>query len=89
MTTTTTTPLKIYLIRHGETAWSLSGQHTGRTDIALTEHGQQQAYGLGMRLYGVDFSRIFTSPRQRAQHTAALSELTPAEEIESDLAEWN
>ena len=82
-------PLKIYLIRHGETAWSLSGQHTGRTDIALTENGERQARGMVERLVGVDFTRIFTSPRQRAQQTYALSGLKPAGEIEADLAEWD
>ena len=82
-------PLKIHLIRHGETEWSLSAQHTGSTDIGLTEHGQRQALRLGERLHGIDFSRIFTSPRQRAQQTYALSGLTPESGVEPDLAEWN
>ena len=82
-------PLKIHLIRHGETEWSLSAQHTGSTDIGLTEHGQRQALRLGERLHGIDFSRIFTSPRQRAQQTYALSGLTPESGLEPDLAEWN
>ena len=82
-------PLKIHLIRHGETEWSLSGQHTGRTDIALTAHGEQQALALGERLVGIDFTRIFSSPRQRAQQTYVLSGLQPASEIEPDLTEWD
>ena len=82
-------PLKIHLIRHGETAWSLTGQHTGSTDIALTDQGERQARGLGERLLGIDFNRIFTSPRQRAQHTYALSGLSTAREIEPTLAEWD
>jgi len=82
-------PLKVHLIRHGETEWSLSGQHTGSTDIALTPHGEAQARGLAQRLGSVDFTHIFTSPRRRAQQTYALSGLTPASEVESDLAEWN
>lgn len=89
MTETVPMPLKIHLIRHGETEWSLSGQHTSRTDIALTEPGEHQARELGQRLSGIDFTRIFTSPRKRAQQTYALSGLTRACEIEPDLAEWD
>ena len=81
--------LKVHVIRHGETEWSLSGQHTSRTDIALTEQGERQARGLGERLRSATFTSIFTSPRQRAQQTCALSGLTPAGEIEPDLAEWD
>lgn len=89
MIATTKAPLKIYLIRHGETEWSLSGQHTGTTDIALTEHGERQAFALGARLSSVDFARIFPSPRQRAQQTYTLSRLKPTSAIEADLAEWD
>ncbi|MBC7708707.1 MAG: histidine phosphatase family protein [Rhizobacter sp.] len=89
MTETVAIPLKIHLIRHGETEWSLSGQHTSRTDIALTAQGEQQARELGQRLRGIDFTRIFTSPRKRAQQTYALSGLTGVSEIEPDLAEWD
>ena len=89
MTEIAATPLKIHLIRHGETEWSLSGQHTSRTDIALTEQGEHQARELGQRLSGIDFTRIFTSPRKRAQQTYALSGLTRVSEIEPDLAEWD
>ena len=89
MTETVATPLKIHLIRHGETEWSLSGQHTSRTDIALTEQGERQARELEPRLSGIDFTRIFTSPRTRAQQTYALSGLTRVGEIEPDLTEWD
>ena len=89
MTAIVTMPVKVHLIRHGETEWSLTGQHTSRTDIALTEQGERQARELGERLIGIDFARIFSSPRQRAQQTHALSGLTPASEIEPKLAEWD
>jgi broad specificity phosphatase PhoE len=82
-------PLQIYLIRHGETAWSLSGQHTGRTDIPLTAQGEQNARRLGERLRPVQFTRVFTSPRQRARQTCALAGLGAAAEVEPDLAEWD
>ncbi len=82
-------PLKIYLIRHGETEWSLSGQHTSTTEVVLTKHGEDQARSLGARLQTTALTRIFTSPRQRAQQTYELSGLTPASEIEPDLAEWD
>ena len=81
--------LHVHLIRHGETEWSLSGQHTSSTEIVLTAHGEGQACSLGERLRSVAFSRVFASPRQRAQQTYALSGLKPTVEIESDLAEWD
>lgn len=80
---------RLYLIRHGETAWSLSGQHTGRTDIPLTEQGEQDARELGEWLRAVRFSRVFTSPRQRARRTCELIGLDAVVEIEPDLAEWD
>ncbi len=80
---------RLYLIRHGETAWSLSGQHTGRTDIPLTKKGEQDARELTERLRAVRFSRVFTSPRQRARRTCELVGLDAVAEIESDLAEWD
>ncbi len=82
-------PLRLYLIRHGETAWSLSGQHTGRTDIPLTAHGEDQARELGARLGHIEFSRVLTSPRQRARRTCELAGLGATAEIEPDLAEWD
>ena len=69
-------PLRLYLIRHGETEWSLSGRHTGRTDIPLSEQGVQDARKLGQRLHGARFTRALTSPRQRARQTCALAALT-------------
>ena len=82
-------PLHLYLIRHGETPWSLSNQHTSRTEIPLTEKGEGDARRLGARLRGTVFSRVFTSPRLRARHTCELSGLAAAAEIEPDLAEWD
>ena len=68
----TTLPV-VYLARHGETAWSLSGQHTGMTDLPLTERGEHNARQLGKRLEGVAFSKVFTSPLQRAARTCELA----------------
>ena len=79
----------IYLVRHGETAWSLSGQHTGRTDIPLTEKGEQEARTLAGRLHGVSFTSVFTSPLQRARRSAELAALNRPAEIDPDLAEWD
>lgn len=79
----------VYLARHGETAWSLSGQHTGRTDLPLTEHGEEQARALGRRLQGVVFAKVLTSPSQRAVRTCALAGFGAAAEIEPDLTEWD
>jgi probable phosphoglycerate mutase len=80
---------RIYLIRHGETEWSLSGQHTGRTDIPLTAPGEDGARELGQRLRDIQFARVLTSPRQRARRTCELAGLGSAAEIEPDLAEWD
>lgn len=82
-------PLNLYLIRHGETAWSLSGQHTGSTDIPLTAHGEDQARSLGVYLSKNSFSRVLSSPRQRARRTCELLGLGKACEINQDLAEWD
>lgn len=82
-------PSRLYLIRHGETAWSLSGQHTGRTDIPLTAQGEQEARALGKELRAVTFSWVFTSPRQRARRTCALVGLDAVASIEPDLMEWD
>ena len=65
----------IYLARHGETAWSLSGQHTGLTDLPLTERGERNARQLGERLKGLTVARVFTSPLQRAVRTCELAEI--------------
>src|SRR5664280_177222 len=80
---------RIYLIRHGETEWSLASRHTSRTDIPLTEQGELDARKLGERLRDLRFSQVFTSPRQRARRTCELAGLGPAAKIEPDLAEWD
>ncbi len=80
---------RIYLVRHGETEWSLSGQYTGRTDIPLTVNGENAARELGQRLCNLPLARVLTSPLLRARQTCALAGLTPVAEIEPDLAEWD
>lgn len=82
-------PLRLYLIRHGETEWSLSGQHTGRTDLALTPRGEDQARALESTLRTIPFDHVLTSPAQRAQRTCALAGLDGIAEVEPDLAEWD
>lgn len=84
-----TSTLKLHLIRHGETAWSLSGQYTGSTDISLTKNGKLEAKALKAHLRETPFSRVFTSPLKRARQTCALVALLPVAEIEPDLAEWD
>ncbi len=79
----------IYLARHGETAWSLSGQHTGLTDLPLTERGERNARALGERLRGLTFAKVFTSPLQRAARTCELAGFGAAAEIDPDLVEWD
>jgi probable phosphoglycerate mutase len=79
----------VYLARHGETAWSLSGQHTGRTDLPLTERGERNARALGERLKGHKFARVFTSPLQRARRTAELAGFGGVAVVDPDLVEWN
>jgi broad specificity phosphatase PhoE len=79
----------IYLARHGETAWSLSGQHTGTTDLPLTERGERNARGLGERLRGLTFPKVYTSPLQRATRTCELAGFGAAAEVDHDLLEWN
>jgi probable phosphoglycerate mutase len=80
---------KIYLIRHGETPWSLSGQHTGKTDISLTEQGIADAEKIGNRLKGHHFEKIFVSPMKRAQETCALSGMLKHAYTEDNLMEWD
>lgn len=79
----------VYLARHGETAWSLSGQHTGLTDLPLTERGWQNAQQLGERLRPLKFAKVFTSPLQRAAVTCELAGLGAVAEKDPDLVEWN
>ena len=79
----------IYLARHGETAWSLSGQHTGLTDLPLTTRGECNARRLGERLKELGFVRVFTSPLQRAKRTCELAGFGSMAEVDPDLVEWN
>ncbi len=79
----------IYVARHGETAWSLSGQHTGVTDLPLTERGESNARRLGERLRGRSFAKVFTSPLQRAARTCELAGFGAGAEADRDLLEWN
>jgi broad specificity phosphatase PhoE len=79
----------VYLARHGETAWSLSGQHTGSTDIPLTERGERNALRLGKRLAGLSFAKVFTSPLQRASRTCQLAGFGAVAEADPNLIEWN
>lgn len=79
----------IYLARHGETAWSLTGQHTGLTDLPLTERGETNARSLRNRLAGIRFAKVFSSPLQRALCTCKLAGFGGAVEIDRDLLEWD
>lgn len=81
--------LRLYLIRHGETAWSRTGQHTGRTDLGLTPQGEDQARALATRLHGIDFDQVLVSPRLRARQTCELAGLGAASRVEPDLVEWD
>jgi len=79
----------VYLVRHGETEWSLSGQHTGLTDLPLTAGGEEQARRLRDRLKPISFAKVFSSPLQRATRTAELSGYGAIAELDRDLTEWN
>jgi len=79
----------IYLARHGETAWTVSGQHTGLTDMPLTERGERNARRLGERLQGIQFPHVFTSPLQRARRTCELAGFGSVAKVDPDLVEWN
>jgi len=80
---------KIYLIRHGETLWSLSGQHTGRTDLDLTPNGELEAKRLGQRLKGISFTHIFCSPLKRAIETCRLAGFFDHAVLDARLKEWD
>lgn len=83
-------PLKqIYLVRHGETEWSLSGQHTGITDIPLTDNGQRMAKLFEPCFAKMDFARVLTSPLKRARMTCELAGLGERAEVDRNLMEWN
>jgi broad specificity phosphatase PhoE len=79
----------IYLARHGETAWSLTGQHTGLTDLPLTERGERNARQLGERLRSLTFAKVYTSPLQRAARTCELAGFGAVAEVDRDLVEWD
>lgn len=78
-----------YLARHGETAWTITGQHTGRTDLPLTERGEENARRLGERLSGLTFAKVFTSPLWRAMRSCDLAGFGSLAQIDGDLVEWN
>ena len=80
---------RLFYVRHGETAWALSGRHTGASDIPLTARGEDEARALRPWLEGRTFAAVFTSPRRRAMVTASLTGVAPASIIEPDLAEWD
>ena len=80
---------QVYLVRHGETAWTISGQHTGRTDIPLTERGEDDAQELSARLRGLSLAKVFTSPLQRARRTGELAGFGERAEADPDLMEWD
>lgn len=79
----------IYLARHGETAWSLTGQHAGLVDLPLSERGEHDARRLGERLRGLTFVKVFTSPLQRVSRTCELAGFKGAAVVDPDLIEWN
>jgi len=78
-----------YLARHGETGWTLSGQYTGLNDLSLTERGERNARRFEARLYGLNFTKVFTSPLQRARRTCELAGFGAVAEIDPDLVESN
>ena len=80
---------ELWLIRHGETAWSLSGQHTSRTDIPLTEHGKTRAREIHDYLNGRPFSLVLTSPRQRAKETCRIAGYGDVAQTDDNLSEWD
>lgn len=79
----------IYIARHGETAWTITGQHTGLTDLPLTPQGQTEAARLGVRLSGIEFEKVWTSPLQRASRTCEIAGFGAVAEVDPDLVEWN
>jgi len=79
----------VCVVRHGETAWTVTGQHTGRTDIPLSPRGEEQARKLGAQLGGMRFSDVFTSPLQRARRTCELAGFGSTAIVDADLAEWD
>ncbi len=82
-------PHRVFLVRHGETEWSKTGQHTGKTDLPLTEAGEEQGRLLTERLKCVDFALVLTSPLQRAMETCRQAALLDRAEVSDDLHEWD
>ncbi len=80
---------EIYAVRHGQTEWSLSGRHTGRTDIPLTAAGEEAARGIAGRLPAINFAAVWSSPSQRARNTCALAGFGDRCVVKDDLAEWD
>jgi probable phosphoglycerate mutase len=80
---------ELWLVRHGETEWSLSGAHTSRTDIPLTEHGRRRAEELRDYLKGTKFDAVFVSPMQRARETCAIAGFGDVAKIDEGLREWD
>ena len=80
---------KIYLVRHGETAWTISGQHTGHTDIPLTKNGEEAAKALNLKLRNLNILKVFSSPLLRSRQTAELSGFRASIEIDNNLMEWD
>jgi broad specificity phosphatase PhoE len=85
----TTARDSFYLVRHGETAWSITGQHTGRTDLALTANGEAQARALGPRFKSIAFDHVFASPLRRALQTCELAGFGGRATVDPDLLEWD
>ena len=79
----------VYLARHGETEWAITGQHTGLTDLPLTKRGERNAQALKERLRGLSFAKVFTSPLQRVARTCELAGFGDRAEIDQDLVEWD
>ncbi|HEY5228992.1 MAG TPA: histidine phosphatase family protein [Opitutaceae bacterium] len=82
-------PAKAYLVRHGATTWSQSGQHTGTTDVPLLPEGEERARQMGLHLGSIEFGLVLVSPRKRARRTCELAGLGAHAQVEPDLAEWN
>ena len=87
MSTSENLPI-VYLIRHGQTAWSVSGRHTGLTDLPLTSHEQAAPRLLGTRLRQIPFTQVYTSPLRRASRTCELAGLAMDTLVDYDLVEW-
>lgn len=81
--------MRLFLIRHGETAWTVSGKHTGRSDPSLTEKGKEEAKKIGERLKGISFEKILCSPSERAKQTCQIANLLDQAEITHELSEWD